>query len=166
MHRRLLLAWSDESLPPGWAHLPIGIEPEWIKQLVSEQLVTVRDRRGFSRCEWQKLRERNEALDCAVLPRAAFMNLAPIDAERRSGRRRSLRRAKTMRRPASGRHHGGPVGRLSAADRAVEGVPAVEFGLTLRNQRSEEGSFRMRCRAVPNREPSRAPKLAMREGGL
>jgi phage terminase large subunit GpA-like protein len=32
----------------------------------------VRDRRGFVRQEWQKLRERNEALDCAVLARAAL----------------------------------------------------------------------------------------------
>ena len=42
-----------------------------MKQLVGEQLVTVRTRRGFSRLEWQKLRERNEALDCRVYARAA-----------------------------------------------------------------------------------------------
>jgi phage terminase large subunit GpA-like protein len=53
-------------------HLPQAIEPEWIKQLVAEQLRTVKDRRGFARQEWAKLRDRNEALDCAVLARAAL----------------------------------------------------------------------------------------------
>jgi len=28
--------------------------------------VTVRTKRGFTRLEWQKIRERNEALDCRV----------------------------------------------------------------------------------------------------
>jgi phage terminase large subunit GpA-like protein len=34
-------------------------------------LVRVKTKRGFSRLEWQKLRERNEALDCRVYARAA-----------------------------------------------------------------------------------------------
>ena len=42
-----------------------------MKQLVAEQLVTVKTKRGFTRLEWQKLRERNEALDCRVYARAA-----------------------------------------------------------------------------------------------
>jgi phage terminase large subunit GpA-like protein len=37
----------------------------------AEQLVTRRDRNGFPVREWQKLRERNEALDCYVYARAA-----------------------------------------------------------------------------------------------
>ena len=52
-------------------HLPRGIEVEWVKQLVAEQLRTAKDRRGFARQEWEKLRERNEALDCRVYARAA-----------------------------------------------------------------------------------------------
>jgi len=40
--------------------------------LVAEQLHQVKDRRGFIRQEWAKLRDRNEALDCAVLARAAL----------------------------------------------------------------------------------------------
>jgi phage terminase large subunit GpA-like protein len=56
---------------PGTLHLPGWIDSEWLKQLVAEQLVTVRNKRGFSRLEWQKLRERNEALDCRVYARAA-----------------------------------------------------------------------------------------------
>jgi len=42
-----------------------------MKQLVAEQLVTIRDKRGYARQEWQKLRERNEALDTRVYARAA-----------------------------------------------------------------------------------------------
>ncbi len=57
--------------PAGFVHLPRGVEVEWVKQLAAEQLVTVKTRRGFTRLEWQKLRERNEALDCRVYARAA-----------------------------------------------------------------------------------------------
>jgi phage terminase large subunit GpA-like protein len=52
-------------------HLPDWIDDEWLKQFVAEQLVTVKTKRGFARLEWQKLRERNEALDCRVYARAA-----------------------------------------------------------------------------------------------
>jgi phage terminase large subunit GpA-like protein len=33
--------------------------------------MTVKNRRGFTKLEWQKMRERNEALDCRVYARAA-----------------------------------------------------------------------------------------------
>ena len=56
---------------PGTVYLPTWVESEWLKQLVAEQLVTVKTKRGFTRLEWQKLRERNEALDCRVYARAA-----------------------------------------------------------------------------------------------
>jgi phage terminase large subunit GpA-like protein len=57
--------------PPGSVHLPDWVESEWLKQFVAEQLVTVKTKRGFARLEWQKLRERNEALDARVYARAA-----------------------------------------------------------------------------------------------
>lgn len=59
------------TFPPGTIHLPDWADSEWLKQLVAEQLVTIRNKRGFARLEWQKLRERNEALDCRVYARAA-----------------------------------------------------------------------------------------------
>jgi phage terminase large subunit GpA-like protein len=59
------------SFPAGTIHLPAWADSEWCKQFVAEQLVTVKTRRGFQRLEWQKLRERNEALDCRVYARAA-----------------------------------------------------------------------------------------------
>ncbi len=62
---------AGASYPAGYIHLPRGLEAEWVKQLVAEQLVSVRTKRGFARLEWQKLRERNEVLDCRVYARAA-----------------------------------------------------------------------------------------------
>ncbi|WP_373504669.1 phage terminase large subunit family protein [Aestuariivirga sp.] len=58
-------------VPPGTIHLPDWADGEWLKQLTAEQLVTVKTKRGFQRLEWQKLRERNEALDVRVYARAA-----------------------------------------------------------------------------------------------
>ena len=59
------------SVPAGTVHLPGWADGEWLKQLTAEQLVTVKTKRGFSKLEWQKLRERNEALDARVYARAA-----------------------------------------------------------------------------------------------
>ena len=56
--------------PAGYVHLP-KIDAEFIQQLCAEQLITRRDRNGFAHREWQKMRERNEALDLAVYCRAA-----------------------------------------------------------------------------------------------
>jgi phage terminase large subunit GpA-like protein len=58
------------SYPAGFVHLP-QIDAEFIQQLCAEQLVTRHDRNGFAHREWQKMRERNEALDCYVYARAA-----------------------------------------------------------------------------------------------
>ena len=55
----------------GTIHLPDWADSEWLKQLVGEQLATIRDKRGYARQEWQKMRERNEALDTRVYARAA-----------------------------------------------------------------------------------------------
>ena len=56
--------------PAGYVHLP-KVDGEFIQQLCAEQLITRQDRNGFARREWQKMRERNEALDCYVYARAA-----------------------------------------------------------------------------------------------
>lgn len=72
LYRRLWLKREGDEFPTGWVHLPRWVGSEPIKQLVAEQLVTVKDKRGFTRQEWQKLRERNEALDCTVYARAAL----------------------------------------------------------------------------------------------
>ena len=56
--------------PAGYVHLP-KVDAEFIQQLCAEQLITRRNRNGFPVREWQKMRERNEALDCYVYARAA-----------------------------------------------------------------------------------------------
>jgi phage terminase large subunit GpA-like protein len=69
---------TDEQLaeglryPIGYVHLSRSVSDEWVQQLVAEQQVIVRSRRGFTvRTEWRQLRPRNEALDCRVYARAA-----------------------------------------------------------------------------------------------
>jgi phage terminase large subunit GpA-like protein len=62
---------AGASFPAGTVHLPGWTDSEWLKQLTAEQLVTVKTKRGFTKLEWQKLRERNEALDTRVYARAA-----------------------------------------------------------------------------------------------
>ena len=59
-----------EPYPPGYVHLPT-VDGEYCQQLCSEQLVTNADRNGYTKRSWQKVRERNEALDCYVYARAA-----------------------------------------------------------------------------------------------
>jgi phage terminase large subunit GpA-like protein len=56
--------------PRGFVHLP-HIDAEFLQQLCAEQLVTRQDRNGFPVREWQKVRERNEALDIRNYARAA-----------------------------------------------------------------------------------------------
>jgi phage terminase large subunit GpA-like protein len=60
------------TFPAGYVHLSDLVSDEWIKQLVAEQQVIIRSRRGFAtRTEWRQLRPRNEALDCRTYARAA-----------------------------------------------------------------------------------------------
>ena len=108
------------------AALPAWAESEWCKQFVAEQLVTVKTKRGFQRLEWQKLRERNEALDCRSYARAAAW-IAGVDrwsedrwealetelkdgaGARRSGER--IASPKQSTRPVSGARDGNWIGR-------------------------------------------------------
>lgn len=60
---------EDESFPAGYCHFP-KYDSEYFKQLTAEQLVT-KVVRGYQKREWQKTRERNEALDCRIYARAA-----------------------------------------------------------------------------------------------
>jgi phage terminase large subunit GpA-like protein len=60
---------SGEPYPPGYCHFPKYSE-EYFKQLTAEQLVT-RKVKGYQRAEWQKTRDRNEAIDARCYSRAA-----------------------------------------------------------------------------------------------
>jgi phage terminase large subunit GpA-like protein len=69
LYNTLKLQRVNEEYPAGYAHFPM-YAPEYFKQLTAEQLVT-RIHKGYPRSEWQKMRERNEALDCRIYARAA-----------------------------------------------------------------------------------------------
>lgn len=56
--------------PSGYVHFNKD-DDEFFKQLCSEQLVTRKNRSGYQVTEWQKMRDRNEALDCFVYARAS-----------------------------------------------------------------------------------------------
>jgi phage terminase large subunit GpA-like protein len=60
---------SDEPFPPGFCHFP-QLGEEFFRQLTAEQLIT-RLVKGYRQPEWQKMRERNEALDTRIYARAA-----------------------------------------------------------------------------------------------
>jgi phage terminase large subunit GpA-like protein len=64
---------EGETFPHGYMHFP-EYNTEYFKQLTAEQLVT-RIVKGYPKREWQKTRERNEALDCRVYARAAAIAL-------------------------------------------------------------------------------------------
>jgi phage terminase large subunit GpA-like protein len=70
--RKTILVDDDGvvTFPPGYVHLP-KVDAEYVQQLCAEQLVTRKDRKGYQKREWQKTRERNEGLDCAVYARCA-----------------------------------------------------------------------------------------------
>ena len=60
---------EGEPFPPGWIHFPEDLPEEFFRQLTAEQLMT-RLVRGYRVHQWEKIRDRNEALDCANLARA------------------------------------------------------------------------------------------------
>ncbi|MDN5248203.1 MAG: phage terminase large subunit family protein [Wolbachia endosymbiont of Tyrophagus putrescentiae] len=64
---------NEEGCPPGYCHFP-QYSPEYFKQLTAEQLIT-KVVKGYTKQEWQKIRERNEALDCRIYARAASIAL-------------------------------------------------------------------------------------------
>lgn len=57
----------------GYCHFP-EYAPEYFKQLTGEQLIT-KVVKGYTKQEWQKIRDRNEALDCRIYARAASIAL-------------------------------------------------------------------------------------------
>ena len=60
---------KGDPFPPGYCHFP-RYQEEFFQQLCAEELVA-RIHKGYKKLEWQKTRERNEALDTWVYARAA-----------------------------------------------------------------------------------------------
>lgn len=63
----------EMGFPAGYCHFP-EFDEEYFRQLTAEALV-MRIVRGFRKFQWEKTRERNEALDVHVLARAAAFTL-------------------------------------------------------------------------------------------
>jgi phage terminase large subunit GpA-like protein len=60
----------------GYTHFSATLEPEYFRQITSEQLVKVK-KDFVTTLQWVKKNERNETLDCAVYARAAVAVLRP-----------------------------------------------------------------------------------------
>jgi phage terminase large subunit GpA-like protein len=77
LYRYLRLSMPDlgvgENWPTGFCHFP-GYSKEYFEQLTAEQLMT-RKVAGRTTTRWEKIRDRNEALDCRVYARAAAASL-------------------------------------------------------------------------------------------
>ena len=56
-------------------HFPSTYEEEYFKQLCAEYQKPVKTKTGYTKNEWVKIRERNEALDCRVYARAVAYTL-------------------------------------------------------------------------------------------
>lgn len=61
---------EGETMPRGWCHFPEYGE-EYFQGLTAEQLV-MKTNKGFAKWVWEKVRTRNEPLDCRVMARAAL----------------------------------------------------------------------------------------------
>lgn len=64
---------EDEEAPAGYCYFQ-EFAPEYFKQLTAEQLVS-KVVKGYTKQEQQKVRERNEVLDCRIYTRAASIAL-------------------------------------------------------------------------------------------
>lgn len=59
-----------EGFPPGFTHFPM-LDKEYFLQLVAEERVISKNKKGYPVVEWRKKRDRNETLDLHVYNRAA-----------------------------------------------------------------------------------------------
>ena len=67
----------------GYCHFPKSYDEEYFLQLTAERKVR-KYVKGFLRIEWEKVRTRNEALDCRVLAQAA-LGVRMVNLEKMSG---------------------------------------------------------------------------------
>lgn len=62
---------ADGQTPPMYCHFPDGYDISYYRMLTAERLVKRRNPKGYDEYIWEKIQERNEALDCRVYARAA-----------------------------------------------------------------------------------------------
>lgn len=61
---------------PGYCHFPLARDDEYFDQITAEKIVT-KYVRGYRKRIWEKIRPRNEALDCRIYAHAALLILNP-----------------------------------------------------------------------------------------
>ena len=92
----------------GYCHFPIGRDEEYFRMLTAERKV-IKYFKGRPRLEWQKIRTRNEALDCRVYATAALAilnaNLSTL-YQQAQNRVQSGQQAHPARRPVMPRRSG------------------------------------------------------------
>jgi phage terminase large subunit GpA-like protein len=108
----LRLETNDEGQePPGFCHFP-EYDDEYFKQLTSEQLVTVKTKRGYIRLEWNVIPGRqNHVLDCRVYARAAaaLMGLDRLTGSDWNARERAVWGERRPDTPVAAIHHVAPT---------------------------------------------------------
>lgn len=57
---------EDQPTPIGFCHFPNDYPKEYYNQLKSEKCIESQDRNGYPTIRWEKIRDRNEALDLFV----------------------------------------------------------------------------------------------------
>jgi len=71
-YKKVVMSWlnkeheEDQPKPMGFCHFPNDYPLEYYNQLKSEKCVESQDRNGYPVIRWEKLRDRNEALDLFV----------------------------------------------------------------------------------------------------
>jgi len=65
---------------PEYVHFPTGVGETFFDELTAEKFVTKRNKYGVPSKTWERIRERNESLDCFVLALAALRIIAPTPA--------------------------------------------------------------------------------------
>lgn len=106
----------DDPMPRGWCHFPQYTE-EYFQGLTAEEL-RVKKIRGFPEYRWEKIRRRNEPLDCRVYARAA---LASMGADRWKPEQWEQKAAHAARRSSKSLGEKPPAATKPPADQPAEG---------------------------------------------
>lgn len=114
---------DGQPYPAGYIHLPQGTTDTWIRQLVAEQLVRVKNRLGFVRMQWENPSgARNEAIDMRVYARAAAYVLG---VDRWNERRWAQVRGEPVpTRPVPSDDAGAPQASAAPVSGAAEATPS------------------------------------------
>lgn len=126
----------------GYTHFSANLEPEYFRQVSSEQLVKVK-RDFVTTLRWIKKGDRNEALDCAVYARAAVAVLRPAYKSIQRNLQRGAERAAKLKAEAVQAEEatGKELLQVGATDKeslTVEAQPSAPKPVTKSSLRAEK----------------------------